>query len=516
MTPSLEVVQGKALVVRSAISGHLLQVVPNAALVEHDRVVMPWTQHNAQLLGSLRLPTVSPIIRDYDFSMPTGDTPFPHQYRGASFLTAHQRGFLLAEPGTGKSYMGVWAIDYLQRVMGWGKALIVSPLSTLNAVWLEHVYKVNMQAKVAVLHGSMNLRRDLMRADATIHIINYEALALLHNELLAQRYPIVLFDEGTYLKTYDTHRAQSAKALSAQARWVWDFTGTPTPQSPMDAYGQARVVLLKDGPKSKQAFRDSVMVQVSSHKWVPRAAAAEVVAATLQPGLVIKKRDVLAYLPPVTRQYLDVPLSPEQKQALARLRKDMRITTDDGREVTAVHAAALLIKLCQIASGSVRDEAGVAVDFDVAPRMAELDRVLSGRKGKALIFVPFRHSARRVQAHLGPRFSLIHGDVTPLARRDIFHQLQKGELEGIVAIPRTMSHGITLTAADTVVWWAPCTSSDTYQQACERTDRPGQVNPVNIFHFSGGPIEHDIYLALQAKASQQASAMALIKRFLHT
>jgi len=63
----------------------------------------------------------------------------------------------------------------------------------------------------------------------------------------------------------------------------------------------------------------------------------------------------------------------------------------------------------------------------------------------------------------------------------------------LIIQPQAASHGLTLTAANTVIWYAPCTSVETYLQANARIDRPGQVNNMTVVHIKGSPIEKKIY-----------------------
>jgi SNF2 family DNA or RNA helicase len=106
----------------------------------------------------------------------------------------------------------------------------------------------------------------------------------------------------------------------------------------------------------------------------------------------------------------------------------------------------------------------------------------------------------------------IHGG-TPKAERDqIFGDFQKTtDPHVIVANPATMSHGLTLTAATTIVWYAPIHSNDIYEQACARVRRPGQTRTTVIAHIAGSDIERRIYSRLQSKQKLQGSLLEIMK-----
>jgi SNF2 family DNA or RNA helicase len=74
-----------------------------------------------------------------------------------------------------------------------------------------------------------------------------------------------------------------------------------------------------------------------------------------------------------------------------------------------------------------------------------------------------------------------------------------------------MSHGLTLTSASTIIWYAPVTSHDTYQQANARITRPGQKNTQFIVHLEGTEVERRIYKRLQSKEKMQGLLLDSVK-----
>ena len=116
-------------------------------------------------------------------------------------------------------------------------------------------------------------------------------------------------------------------------------------------------------------------------------------------------------------------------------------------------------------------------------------------------FVPFTHAIELLHKHLtkaGITAEIINGDVSLNKRSTIFSKFQTTPDPKVLIIqPQAASHGLTLTAADTIIWYAPVTSVETYLQANARIDRPGQVNPMTIVHITGSEVEHKIYNMLR-------------------
>jgi SNF2 family DNA or RNA helicase len=85
-------------------------------------------------------------------------------------------------------------------------------------------------------------------------------------------------------------------------------------------------------------------------------------------------------------------------------------------------------------------------------------------------------------------------------RTDIFKRFQENKDPQVLVIqPQAAAHGVTLTAANVVVWYSPITSVETYLQANARVHRTGQGNPVTVVHIEGSPVEQKLYQMLQSK-----------------
>ncbi|NBS70875.1 DEAD/DEAH box helicase [bacterium] len=99
------------------------------------------------------------------------------------------------------------------------------------------------------------------------------------------------------------------------------------------------------------------------------------------------------------------------------------------------------------------------------------------------------------------------------ARTSIFKRFQEGaDLKVLIIQPQAAAHGVTLTAADTIIWYAPVTSTETYLQANARINRPGQRNPMTVVHIEGSPIERKLYHMLQNNINNHEKVVELYRR----
>lgn len=493
----------------------VLEYVPGSAIVgqgeEWPVLRVPWDSHSCEVLAQLRAPHLPTILRDYDW--PGKFSPMPHQMRIAGALSTHRRFFCLADLGVGKTISSLWAADWLISQGLVKQVLIICPLSIMRTAWQKELNTHLPHRSVTVLyHTDPLVRRRKATSLADFHIVNYSGLEIVFDEAMANKYDLVIIDEMTALKKYGTRRWKFHRALLAQTERVWALTGTPSVQYPLDAYGQVKI-MFQDWPMTETAFKSATMVQHSKYRWVPMDTAVATVYEALQPAMTIKKRDVLTDLPPMTFSTREVELSAEQKRLMKELRKTAMVESQCGATVSAVHAAALRVKILQIASGVVYDDNQKPVDVDCKARMEELlaivEQVRAGDDGvgtpshKVLVCCQFTHTVARVHKALqaaGYNFAVMHGGVSLKERERIVDSMQTTrEYDGIVCQPEVMSHGITLTSATATVFWTPLDKAEVALQVQGRTDRPGQRFPTQIIRISGCAAEALLYERLDMR-----------------
>jgi superfamily II DNA or RNA helicase len=295
---------------------------------------------------------------------------------------------------------------------------------------------------------------------------------------------------------------------------LWMLTGTPAAQSPVDAYGLAKLVNPAGVPPFFGQFRDLVMTPVTQYRWAPKPTATHIVHKALQPAIRFEKAQCLD-LPEVTFADRDAPMTPQQVKYYKKLKSDMLVEAA-GEEVSAVNAAVKLSKLLQIACGSVYTDTGEVVDFDANSRLQAVKEVIEEASHKVLVFVPFTHTIKQVHDYLnkhGITSAIINGEVPVHKRTEIVKQFQSQPTPHVLIIqPQAASHGLTLTAADTIVWYAPVTSVETYLQANARIDRPGQKNAMTIVHIKGSPVEARLYALLRSNIANHEKITELYKQ----
>lgn len=480
----------------------------------HADLLVYWGLQEMQAVAKLhndsKIP--SPILRDYNW--PGMYTPFDHQKTTASFLSLRDRAFCFNEAGTGKTSSVIWAADYLMNQGLVRRVLVICPLSIMYSAWQADVFKTAMHRRVAVAHGDAHKRKKILSGDYEFVIINFDGVGIVQDDIPKLGFDLIVVDEANAYKTATTKRWKTLNRILMPSTRLWMLTGTPASQSPNDAYGLAKLVAPGQVPRTFGAWRDKVMTQITRFKWVPKPNARDQVFNALQPAIRFTKKECLD-LPELVYQTREVPLTAQVNKYYKALKSQLLIEAA-GEEISAVNAAAALSKLLQISGGAVYTDTKEIIEFDVSPRLNALMEVLDETDNKVVIFVPYRHTIDVVSNYLteqGVSNEIIQGSVSARERSEIINRFQTMTDPRVLVIqPQSASHGVTLTAADTVVFWSPVMSVETYLQCVARIDRVGQQNRMTVVHLQGSEVEHKMYQMLRGKVNMHEKLVDLYKQ----
>jgi len=492
----VEIVQDKALLLKLRNPKQVTTVIPKSKELADNKVVVNWGIDEVHVLRNLNIKAPSPINARYEW---TGvHPPYEHQKNTASFLTLHKRAFCFNEQGTGKTASAIWAADYLMKQGRVNRVLVVCPLSIMDAAWKNDLFTFAMHRKVDVAYGNAKKRREILNMGAEFVIINYDGIGIVYEEIKNGGFDLIIVDEATHYKNPQTKRWKILNSLLTPKTWLWMMTGTPAAQSPVDAFGLAKMVNPSGVPRYLTAFKDLVMYKITQFKYVPKPDATETIHRVLQPAIRYTKEECLD-LPEMTYSKRDVELTPQQRKFYELLRKQKLVGTA-GEDITASNAAILMNKLLQISCGAVYSDEKNTVQFDVKNRYAVLKEAIDESSQKVLVFLPFKNTITLVQELLtrdNITTEVISGDVPGHKRTEIFDKFQNTPDPRVLLIqPQAAAHGVTLTAANTIVWWGPTSSLEIYAQANARVHRNGQKHPCTVIQLQGSAVERHIYSLL--------------------
>jgi len=456
--------------------------------------------------------------------------PFQHQedvFRGSWSAPFYA---LFMEMGTGKSKVAIDTIAALYEDGKINAALIVAPKGVYDN-WVRGEIPIHMPKRIERLvvrwtpaktkkfeeeiaglmdHGPRHLR---------LFVMNIEALSTPRGTAAAlnflKRYPdnIMVVDESTTIKSRTATRTRNVVALAAYTKYRRILTGSPITKSPLDLYSQCLFLEPKAlGYNSYFAFQNRYAVV--QRRAMGHRSFQEVVGYRRLDELSEKldkfssrvlKEDCLD-LPEKLYIRRDVPLTDEQKSLYLQMKKLALAMFDNGELATTASVLTQIMRLQQICCGFLTPDDGVTQEIP-NNRLSELLDICDELQGKAIIWATWTHDIQKVAEALRDRFgpeavATYYGD-TPQDDRQITverFQDKDSPLRFFVGQPRTGGYGITLTAANTVIYYSNSYDLEIRLQSEDRAHRIGQRNAVTYIDLiSPDTVDEKIIGALRNK-----------------
>lgn len=463
------------------------------------------------------------------FDAGLASTPMAHQVEAMNFcwslFEAQVPGAaLLMEQGTGKSLCCVGLANGLFRSGRVTWALVLAP-NSLKGTWGAEDGEVAKHSadehQLTILRGTKPRRTEQLRRFLASQsqlglswvVTNYDQLGEnprksqhlrdLH-ELVAKAGPgLLVADESTVVKNPSANRTRAVLELAPLFTHRLILTGTPITRSPLDAWSQFEVLekAALGYPRYSQFERTYAVYQ---RQTVGRGASKRSFYAVVNyrnlPDLEervarmsyrVRAADCLD-LPPVTVQRLDVEVSPEQDKALRSLRREMMAEMDSGQVVDGRNVLTRYLRMAQILGGwvpALRPDGrpGKVEAFDPNPKLMAaqeyLQLALSDPEAKAVVFAQFRaelDALEKLCRKEGWGVGAIHGGVSEQDRDAARQRFQTDpDTRVMVCQYQAGSKGLTLTAANHLLFYSLTFSLEDYLQARKRVHRFGQDRHVN-------------------------------------
>ena len=488
----------------------IANLFPDAIKLD-DKLLLPHKLREYLILKRLGMKVPHPALLYYDWA---GGKPFTVQRATLELLTSHPRAYCLNDMGTGKTKAALWSWDWLHTHNLAKKVLVVAPLSTLNFVWARECFATLPRRKVVVLHGTKQQRLDKLDMDADIYIINHDGIKVIHEALEARTDIDTLILDELAVYRNNSDRSKIMRKFADRFQWVWGMSGEPMPNSPVDVWSQCKIITPSSVPKYKRQAEDMLMTRISQFVLRPKPDAVDTAFRWMQPSVRFALDDVVE-LPDSISRTIDVELSDQQKEVYRKVANEFQAMVKE-KTITALNAGAAMNKLLQISGGWVYTASPIqTIKLDNKARMDTLVDLVNSAARKVLVFAPFRHTIAGIsEVFNDPKNKIdhviVHGDVPD--RDQIFNEFQNtNKYKVMLAHPQCLCHGLTLTAADTIIWFSPTASLDIYNQANARIRRVGQHHKQQILHIQSTPVEKKIYALLRTKTKIQDQLLTMFE-----
>jgi len=459
--------------------------------------------------------------------------PYGHQKEVFDDSWAADYYALFMEMGTGKSKVAIDTMGALFENKQINTALVIAPKGVYDN-WFQKEIPIHLpdQIKRRMVRWQPNftkkfteeIKRLAVREEGdedVLHILvmNVEALSTKKGAASALRYleinpdNMVIVDESTTIKNRTAQRTKNVIDLGRAAKYRRILTGSPITKSPMDLFSQCAFLSGKAlGFSNYYAFQSRYAVlqrrtmgHRSFQKLVGYRRLDELSEKLEKFSARILKRDCLD-LPDKIYMTRTVDLSDEQVSVYNQMKELALAQVQSGELATTASILTQLMRLQQIVCGHLRTDDGEIRELKNS-RLSALMEILEEVQGKAIIWATWTHDIQAIAAALRDRFgeesvATYYGETPQEDRQEIVNHFQKedSDLRFFVGQPKTGGYGITLTAADTMVYYSNSYDLEIRLQSEDRAHRIGQTKSVTYIDLvSPNTMDEKILDALRSK-----------------
>ena len=459
---------------------------------------------------------------NYKFNM----KPYKHQLTALEKSWNKETYAYFMEMGTGKTKV---LIDNISMLYDKGKidgALIIAPKGVVKT-WYEqelpthlpkHIENVTVLWQPNITKKQQEKLESLFEIETALHIIimNVEALSTDKGVKFASKFlnshkVLMAIDESTTIKNSSAKRTKNILALSKYAKYRRIMTGSPVTKNPLDLYSQCEFLsswLLNF--QSFYAFRNRYAEMKTIHA---RGRSIQVVHRFQNIGELSDKLKGFSYrvlkedcldLPDKIYVKRNVALTSEQSKLYQQM-KTMALAILNGKQVTSVTVLTQLMRLHQITCGHFTADDG-STQLVKNNRITELMDVLEEVEGKAIIWANYQHDIseikKAIEKEYDEDYAVTYYGLTPQEdRQDNIRKFQSDpKCRFLVGTPSTGGYGITLTAANTVIYYSNGYDLEKRLQSEDRAHRIGQKKNVTYIDIiAEDTVDEKIVKALRNK-----------------
>ena len=439
--------------------------------------------------------------------------PFDYQQYVTSFIEKNEMAAVFLECGLGKTVITLTAIKNLLSKKRVKKVLVIAPLRVGKNTWPDEIKKWDhlKDIRYAVAIGNLSERKEALNASAAVTIINRENVEwLILKSGHHFDYDMVVIDELSSFKSYQAKRFKALLKVRADIDRIVGLTGTPSSNGLIDLWAEFR--LLDFGERLGRyitRYRLNYFMPdkrngqvVFSYKPLP-GAEEKIYEKIGDITISMRAKDYLN-LPDLVMNTIYVEMGEKEKKLYERFKKDMVVDVAED-DIDASNAAALSVKLLQMANGAVYGEDRKVYAIHDGKLDALEDLIESANGKPVLVAYWFKHDLERIKSRVPASREII-------ASEDI-QAWNAGEISIGLIHPASAGHGLNLQqGGSTLIWFGLTWSLELYQQTIARLHRQGQTNTVVVHRIvAKGTIDESVIKALEKKEKTQDALIDAVK-----
>ena len=467
---------------------------------------------------------------NYKFKM----KPYAHQLTALEKSWNRDNFAYFMEMGTGKTKV---LIDNLAMLYDKGRvdgALIVAPKGVVGT-WYnqelpnhlpEHIENVTVLWQANINKKQQDKLDQLFKTGHELHVIimNVEAFSTDKGRLFAAKFlrshkSMIAIDESTTIKNPKAKRTKNILSLSSLAKYKRIMTGSPVTKNPLDLYSQCEFLdprLLDFASyysfRNRYAEMKTMHVSGRSIQVVHKFRHLDELSDTLKPfSYRVLKQDCLD-LPDKVYIKRNISLSKEQRQVYDQMKKEA-VAILNGKQVNSVTVLSQLMRLHQITCGHFTANDGSTQEIK-NNRIQQLLDVLEEVEGKAIIWAHYQHDVKNIKKHIqkehGPGSVVDYYGLTPQDQRqkNIKKFQANNGVRFLIGTPQTGGYGITLTEANTVIYYSNGYDLEKRMQSEDRAHRIGQKKTVTYVDLiAEDTVDEKIVKSLRKKINIASEVM---------
>ena len=456
--------------------------------------------------------------------------PFDHQLSVIRDSWSEKYFALFMEMGTGKTKVVIDTMGILYEEEKINAALVIAPKGVFDN-WVRKEIPVHLPKRIArnIVRWQPNITQKFQDElepfvldpfdGIKLFVMNVEAFSTTKGLQIAKVFlkknpkNMVIVDESTTIKNRKASRTKNIIALQNLSEYRRILTGSPVTKSPMDLFSQCEFLTPKClGFNSYYAFQgryanvqQRAMGHRSFNQIVGYRKLDELNLKLDQFSNRILKEDCLD-LPPKLYIRRDVPLTMEQAKLYKQMKKLALAKLENGDLATTASVLTQIMRLQQICCGFLQPDEGEIQPLE-NNRVDELISILEETQGKSIIWASYTHDIKNIRNTLAEKYgeesvASYYGETPQDERQNIVDKFQDPDspLRFFVGQPRTGGYGITLTAANTVIYYSNSYDLEIRLQSEDRAHRIGQTNKVTYIDLvSPDTIDEKILIALKSK-----------------
>jgi SNF2 family DNA or RNA helicase len=457
--------------------------------------------------------------------------PFAHQQKAID-IAIRQNLALFHDCGTGKTFTALHIIKNIKRKIKFGPALVVCPLSIIEAAWIEDCKKFTPELSIVSLWSKNPAKRKKALAeDHDIYVANFETAKYLYPEINDKGFGSLFVDESSKMKN---PKAQITKALLSLAgihfrgshfkmgrpipnRYV--LSGTPAPNDESEYWAQIKFITGPGGQcfnDNYYAFRgkyfSTIMIGPTARMFKFRNRLRDEFMEAMKPVTHVVRKEDAVDLPEQIHNIRKVYLSPAEKKAYKTLEDEFVLEFKD-ESVLATTALVEVMKLRQITSGFVYGD--TETHKIGCSKLTELKGLLDEiGDHQVIIWANFKHEIRTLLEDLNPSGTLQAAAIWSETdnRDEVIKLFQTGKIKYLIANPQSAAHGLTFVNCQYAVYFSMNYSYELQKQSEDRIHRIGQNKHATYYHLvADGTIDEVICKAVKRKKDLSTSVLDYLR-----